>query len=335
MTRELAHTHRSRVRVQQADGRDAHELVDQDLLADNGLGARHLARRSRCPRPRARPPGPPSHLGRVRTLTLTPGYLKSHARPAGIRTRLGVWLAASASSPPCLARSVGPAPIACSRESPASARRARQRCFPAAVNLLPRPFRITSLLPDRRLQRPKVHRCRWLTDRTPLGGGRDRAGPVNLQQNPQPEGMDILPLRVVQAPPPLTAVSLGGVAAAPQRSVSASIGVAGPSGTRDGRPPDPTTRAQRCTIHDLAILRSHGAPGAYLFHLLAEARGAPPEPYWRLPRRRAAQHDDKPARPRPGTPVREQNAEIERPDRVAPFIRAPNAASASASSPCS
>ena len=107
VTRELAHTHRSRVRVEQADGRDAHELVDQDLLADNGLGARHLARRSRCPRPRARPPGPPSHLGRVRSLTLTPGYLKSHARPGGIRTRLGVWLAASASSPPCLARSVG------------------------------------------------------------------------------------------------------------------------------------------------------------------------------------------------------------------------------------
>ena len=79
----------------------------------------------------------------------------------------------------------------------ASARRARQRCFPAAVNLLPRPFRITSLLPDRRLQGPKVHRCRWLTDRTPLGGGRDRAGPVNLEQNPQPEGMDILPLRAV------------------------------------------------------------------------------------------------------------------------------------------
>ena len=98
-----------------------------------------------------------------------------------------------------------------------------------------------------------MHRRRWLADRAPFGGGRDRAGPVDLEQKPQPAGIDPLHLRV-----------MGGATAADRDWPREVRGVAEPSYRRSARGLERLRddqrlvgpRAERCTNLDLGMLCS-------------------------------------------------------------------------------
>ena len=122
--------------------------------------------------------------------------------------------------------------------------------------------------------------------------------------------------------PPLTALDLDRFGAAPQSPVCASICIAGSRGaeTIDG---GSATRAARCRILDLAIVRSRSAAGAGLVHPFAEIEERGPGHIRDFAI--AALSSTMVSRLGLGqrAPVLEHNAEIERRARVAAFVRAP------------
>jgi hypothetical protein len=123
-------------------------------------------------------------------------------------------------------------------------------------------------------------------------------------------------------PPPLTTLDLDRLAAAPQRPVSAALGVAGSSGTEtiDGGSP---RRAARCTILDLGIVRSRAVAGAVLIDLFAQREERGPSSIRDFAVAALPSTTVSCLGLGQRTPVLENNAEIERRARVAAFVRAP------------
>lgn len=139
VSRELASAHRSEVRTEQADGRDAHQLVDQDLLADNRLRVGHLVSY-----PDVRSPSrhlPDHHLaGQGPELDAHPGIaLCEVSQDRGYQDQArcmarGQRELASARGVQCVQ---GPGHAVERRQHPAAC---EATILPAAVSLLPRPF---------------------------------------------------------------------------------------------------------------------------------------------------------------------------------------------------
>ena len=116
----------------------------------------------------------------------------------GSRCRLGVSVAVNDSSPPHR-----PSSASSARRMLSSVASIRSACeattFPAAVNRLPRPCRVTN---RSRVAVSSVRRCidadGWVIAAR-VGRRRDRSGAFNLEQEPQPERMDVLERKLPHA----------------------------------------------------------------------------------------------------------------------------------------